>query len=176
MVPYIVSEADADLVWDSLVTQNSEKPFIVSGSTVTDGDCTYLVTAVGEHSEWGRILAELATERDETPLQEKLTVPACLPTLPACTLCLDTRPGCLPTDACRCLPPRACRPGYQAMPANVALHVPACLPTDASQPPSAILHGLALVCTHPLLRCISGTTPARKCLFCLHPPVDYGVG
>ena len=29
---------------------------------------------MGLRSEWGKILAELATERDDTPLQDKLTV------------------------------------------------------------------------------------------------------
>jgi Ca2+ transporting ATPase len=56
------------------IPKSEEHPFIVSGSTVTDGDCTYLVVAVGEYSEWGRILSELVSERDDTPLQDKLTV------------------------------------------------------------------------------------------------------
>jgi P-type E1-E2 ATPase len=56
------------------IPKNEAHPFIVSGTTVCNGECVYLVTAVGKRSEWGKILAELATERDETPLQEKLTV------------------------------------------------------------------------------------------------------
>jgi len=56
------------------VTKSEDFPYLCSGTTVTNGDCTYLVTAVGYRSEWGKILSELASERDETPLQEKLTI------------------------------------------------------------------------------------------------------
>eukprot|EP00960_Hanusia_phi_P051053 760575-Hanusia_phi.AAC.4 len=56
------------------VAKNEDRPFLLSGTTVTSGDCWYLVVAVGYRSEWGKILSELSTERDETPLQEKLTV------------------------------------------------------------------------------------------------------
>jgi len=56
------------------VAKSEERPYLCSGTTVTNGECSYLVTAVGYRSEWGKILSELATERDETPLQEKLTV------------------------------------------------------------------------------------------------------
>jgi len=51
-----------------------DKPFLCSGTTVTEGDCMFLVTAVGSRSEWGRLMVEMETERDETPLQEKLGV------------------------------------------------------------------------------------------------------
>jgi len=56
------------------VAKNEDHPFILSGTIVTSGDCWFLVVAVGYRSEWGKILSELTTERDETPLQEKLTV------------------------------------------------------------------------------------------------------
>ena len=46
----------------------------MSGTTVTNGEGLYLVTAVGYRSDWGRILWQLSTERDDTPLQEKLQV------------------------------------------------------------------------------------------------------
>jgi magnesium-transporting ATPase (P-type) len=54
------------------VAKDDDHPFISSGAMVTNGSCVFLVTAVGARSEWGRILAELGTERDETPLQGKL--------------------------------------------------------------------------------------------------------
>jgi len=56
------------------VPKNEDTPFIMSGTTVTNGEGLYLVTAVGYRSDWGRILWQLSTERDDTPLQEKLQV------------------------------------------------------------------------------------------------------
>ncbi|KAI8149542.1 PMCA-type calcium-translocating P-type ATPase [Fennellomyces sp. T-0311] len=47
-------------------------PFILSGSTVLEGVCTYLVTGVGEHSYHGRTMMALRTEDEMTPLQIKL--------------------------------------------------------------------------------------------------------
>jgi Ca2+-transporting ATPase len=46
-----------------------ERPFILSGCAVVEGDGRYLVTAVGKNSEWGKIMTELDTERPDTPLQ-----------------------------------------------------------------------------------------------------------
>ncbi len=52
------------------VNKNAEtKPFMLSGCSVVEGDARYLVTAVGKNSEWGKILAELDTDRPDTPLQ-----------------------------------------------------------------------------------------------------------
>ncbi|KAL2809830.1 hypothetical protein BJX63DRAFT_403906 [Aspergillus granulosus] len=47
-------------------------PFIISGSKVLEGLGTYLVTSVGPHSTYGRIMVSLGTETDPTPLQVKL--------------------------------------------------------------------------------------------------------
>ncbi|GFR47750.1 hypothetical protein Agub_g9515 [Astrephomene gubernaculifera] len=50
-------------------------PWVKSGTKVTQGSGHVLVTAVGEHSEWGRTLALVAEAGDEeTPLQAKLEV------------------------------------------------------------------------------------------------------
>ncbi|KAL4909591.1 hypothetical protein BDW74DRAFT_146831 [Aspergillus multicolor] len=54
-----LDEADAD-------------PFVISGSKVLEGLGTYLVTSVGPHSTYGRIMVSLGTETDPTPLQVKL--------------------------------------------------------------------------------------------------------
>ena len=62
----LTGEADA-------VSKSKDKPFMCSGCTVVEGDCSYLVTAVGARSEWGKIMVELDDDRDETPLQWKLT-------------------------------------------------------------------------------------------------------
>jgi P-type Ca2+ transporter type 2C len=48
-------------------------PFLLSGSTLSSGYCEMLVTAVGSKSRWGKIKADLNTDAEETPLQEKLT-------------------------------------------------------------------------------------------------------
>lgn len=42
---------------------------IVPWHQVTEGDGKFLVTAVGRQSEWGKILSELDTVREDTPLQ-----------------------------------------------------------------------------------------------------------
>ncbi|KAL4971784.1 hypothetical protein BDW66DRAFT_164724 [Aspergillus desertorum] len=47
-------------------------PFIISGSKVLEGLGSYLVTSVGCHSTYGRIMASLSAETDPTPLQVKL--------------------------------------------------------------------------------------------------------
>jgi magnesium-transporting ATPase (P-type) len=52
------------------VTKNAaEKVFMLSGCAVVEGVGRYLVVAVGKHSEWGKIMTELDTERPDTPLQ-----------------------------------------------------------------------------------------------------------
>ncbi|KAI9359073.1 PMCA-type calcium-translocating P-type ATPase [Pilaira anomala] len=47
-------------------------PFIISGSKVLEGVCTYLVTSIGENSYYGRTMMALRSEPESTPLQEKL--------------------------------------------------------------------------------------------------------
>ncbi|KAJ4286014.1 plasma membrane calcium [Collariella sp. IMI 366227] len=47
-------------------------PFIISGSKVNEGTGTFLVTAVGVNSSYGRIMMTMNTEQDDTPLQKKL--------------------------------------------------------------------------------------------------------
>jgi Ca2+-transporting ATPase len=47
-------------------------PFIISGSKVLEGVCTYLVTGVGVNSFYGRTMMALRTDNETTPLQEKL--------------------------------------------------------------------------------------------------------
>jgi P-type Ca2+ transporter type 2C len=49
-------------------------PFILSGSKVCEGMGTYLVTAVGVHSSYGKTLMALRTDNETTPLQYKLNV------------------------------------------------------------------------------------------------------
>ncbi|EGS19512.1 calcium-transporting ATPase 2-like protein [Thermochaetoides thermophila DSM 1495] len=49
-------------------------PFIISGSQVNEGTGTFLVTAVGVNSSYGRIMMSMQTEQEDTPLQKKLNV------------------------------------------------------------------------------------------------------
>ncbi|CAO3614648.1 unnamed protein product [Cunninghamella echinulata] len=53
-------------------SKSTPDPFILSGSKVIEGVCTYLVTGVGIHSYNGRTMMALRTEAQTTPLQEKL--------------------------------------------------------------------------------------------------------
>lgn len=49
-------------------------PFIISGSKVQEGTGTFLVTAVGVNSSYGRTAMALRTEQEDTPLQKKLNI------------------------------------------------------------------------------------------------------
>ncbi len=49
-------------------------PFIISGSKVNEGTGTFLVTAVGVNSSYGRIMMSMHTPLEDTPLQKKLNV------------------------------------------------------------------------------------------------------
>lgn len=49
-------------------------PFILSGSKVAEGVGTFIVTAVGVHSTFGKTMMSLREETEATPLQQKLNV------------------------------------------------------------------------------------------------------
>ena len=49
-------------------------PFIISGSKVNEGTGTFIVTAVGVNSSYGRIMMSMHTEMEDTPLQKKLNI------------------------------------------------------------------------------------------------------
>jgi Ca2+-transporting ATPase len=52
--------------------KSTPDPYIISGAKVLEGVCSYLVTAVGENSYYGRTMMALRSEPESTPLQEKL--------------------------------------------------------------------------------------------------------
>ena len=54
------------------VRKSAETPFMLSGCTVAEGNGRMLVTAVGVHSEWGRTMASLVGEQEDTPMQVAL--------------------------------------------------------------------------------------------------------
>ena len=49
-------------------------PFVISGSKVLEGVGTYVVTAVGVHSSYGKLMMSFTPENEPTPLQTKLNV------------------------------------------------------------------------------------------------------
>lgn len=53
---------------------SKQDPFIVSGAKVSEGVGTFLVTAVGVHSSYGKTMMSLQDEGQTTPLQSKLNV------------------------------------------------------------------------------------------------------
>jgi Ca2+-transporting ATPase len=50
----------------------TDKSYLLSGCTVVEGNGTMLVLAVGAHSQWGKTMAILHEELEDTPLQQKL--------------------------------------------------------------------------------------------------------
>lgn len=54
--------------------KHTPDPFLISGSKMLEGICTYLITAVGCHSSHGRTLMSLRVKSEITPLQEKLNL------------------------------------------------------------------------------------------------------
>ena len=65
---------EAELVFESAETPLAEqRNMLFSGTFITSGHGKMIVTAVGDHTEFGRIAGELAsTGKSETPLQEKM--------------------------------------------------------------------------------------------------------
>lgn len=54
------------------VTKSASDPFVMAGTRVMEGVGRMLVTCVGCNSEWGRTMALLQEDVDDTPLQQKL--------------------------------------------------------------------------------------------------------
>lgn len=54
------------------VIRDFKAPFLESGSSVREGECICIVTGVGIHTRYGRIMATLAEELKPTPLQLRL--------------------------------------------------------------------------------------------------------
>lgn len=73
----LIAIDDNPINYNKSIIQNDHQkqlpdPFLVSGSKVLEGICTYMVTAVGPHSFHGRTLMALRVKSEITPLQEKL--------------------------------------------------------------------------------------------------------
>jgi Ca2+-transporting ATPase len=67
-----ISEMDEKKKSNKSESKSMPDPFILSGSKVIEGVCTYLVTGVGVNSYNGRTMMALRTDSQTTPLQEKL--------------------------------------------------------------------------------------------------------
>ncbi|KAK4693681.1 hypothetical protein P7C71_g3764, partial [Lecanoromycetidae sp. Uapishka_2] len=63
---------DAYIAIESHQSLSKSDPFIVSGGRVSEGIGTFLVTAVGVNSSYGKIMAALHDDSQTTPLQMKL--------------------------------------------------------------------------------------------------------
>lgn len=61
---------------DDLKKNMDKDPFFLSSCVVTDtgtsGDAKIIITGIGKDSQWGKIKANLTTEAENTPLQDKL--------------------------------------------------------------------------------------------------------
>jgi magnesium-transporting ATPase (P-type) len=53
-------------------TKSENDPFLFSGCFILKGSGKMLVTAVGVNSQWGKTMALMNTEDENTPLQDKL--------------------------------------------------------------------------------------------------------
>jgi len=47
-------------------------PLLLKGTHITSGDGLMIAIAVGDHTEWGKLLARLQENPEDTPLQKKL--------------------------------------------------------------------------------------------------------
>ncbi|KAF2263679.1 calcium-translocating P-type ATPase [Lojkania enalia] len=75
----LLRKVPADDVFKALESEdfrnlNKLDPFLISGSKVSEGTGTFLVTATGVNSAHGRTTMALREESDATPLQQKLNV------------------------------------------------------------------------------------------------------
>jgi Ca2+-transporting ATPase len=73
----LLRKTPGDKVYEAVVQKIDLKkmdPFIMSGSNVEEGTGTFLVTATGVHTAYGRTVMSLQDEGEITPLQVKLNV------------------------------------------------------------------------------------------------------
>lgn len=71
----LIRKRAADDVYKAIKNRESLKrmdPFIQSGAQITEGMGSYLVTATGVNSSYGKIMMALNDDQDMTPLQSKL--------------------------------------------------------------------------------------------------------
>ncbi|KAF2143789.1 uncharacterized protein K452DRAFT_162339 [Aplosporella prunicola CBS 121167] len=73
----LLKKTPADEVWRAMEAGQSVKkmdPFILSGAKVSEGVGSFLVTATGVHSSYGKTMMALREDSEVTPLQSKLNV------------------------------------------------------------------------------------------------------
>jgi len=54
------------------ISKSRQHPLLMKGTQVVQGEGLMLAATVGEKTEWGKLMAGLQEDRDETPLQQKL--------------------------------------------------------------------------------------------------------
>lgn len=73
----LLRKQGADEVMKTIESQGDVRkldPFIISGSKVCEGTGTFMVTAVGVHSTYGKTMMALREDMEVTPLQQKLNI------------------------------------------------------------------------------------------------------
>lgn len=71
----LLKKTPADVVFRAMQNDESIRkmdPFIISGAKVSEGVGSFLVTATGVHSSYGKIMMSLREDNEVTPLQSKL--------------------------------------------------------------------------------------------------------
>eukprot|EP00484_Ammonia_sp_Unknown_P011182 CAMPEP_0197073056 /NCGR_PEP_ID=MMETSP1384-20130603/210406_1 /TAXON_ID=29189 /ORGANISM="Ammonia sp." /LENGTH=1037 /DNA_ID=CAMNT_0042511881 /DNA_START=129 /DNA_END=3241 /DNA_ORIENTATION=+ len=56
------------------LSKNRFHPLLMKGTNIVSGEGLMIAVAVGDKTEWGRLMAKLTDDRDSTPLQDKLEV------------------------------------------------------------------------------------------------------
>eukprot|EP01084_Bolivina_argentea_P047034 86648_1 len=56
------------------LSKNRFHPLLMKGTNIVSGEGLMIAIAVGDRTEWGRLMAKLTDERDNTPLQDKLEI------------------------------------------------------------------------------------------------------
>jgi Ca2+-transporting ATPase len=73
----LMKKTPANEVWRAIQENRELKkmdPFILSGAKVSEGVGSFLVTAVGIHSSYGKTMMALREDNEVTPLQYKLNI------------------------------------------------------------------------------------------------------
>lgn len=68
----IIDESSLTGESEPMMKDRGKDPFVWTGTQVSEGSGKFVVTAVGERSEWGKTMAMIVGDSEETPLQEKL--------------------------------------------------------------------------------------------------------
>ena len=68
----IIDESSLTGESEPMMKDRAKNPFVWTGTQVSEGSGKFMVTAVGERSEWGKTMAMIVGDSEETPLQKML--------------------------------------------------------------------------------------------------------